>query len=279
MTAKDYAAFTDAGFIKVAWAVRVMPLDTPDRCRVTVEVRVQATDEPSWRKFRRYFLLIGPFSRYIRRSLLETIARDVSRNRWISRTERTGAMYSIPVFYATTEGHTQLIAEAIASTLREQGFDSEAQQLRSGLTSPDWSNAASAVVGGSLHGGRHQAAVRAFVARELVHLNRRPAAFFSVSLSAASRNPSEVQAAHNIAERFVQDLQWQPRRLVCVAGELAYRKYGFLKRWVMRRIASREGAPTDTSRNYDFTDWNSVKAFALEVAADARCRYPEQAAS
>jgi len=74
--AKDYAEFTDAGFVKVAWAVRVMPLEALDRCHVTFEVRVRATDESSWRKFRLYFSLIGPFSRYIRRSLLRTIARD-----------------------------------------------------------------------------------------------------------------------------------------------------------------------------------------------------------
>jgi hypothetical protein len=72
---RDYAAFRDPGFVKVAWALRVVPLGA-DACRVSVEVRVMATDEPSWRKFRRYFLLIGPFSRYIRRSLLRTIALE-----------------------------------------------------------------------------------------------------------------------------------------------------------------------------------------------------------
>jgi menaquinone-dependent protoporphyrinogen oxidase len=183
-------------------------------------------------------------------------------------------MNSIPVFFATTEGHTQRIAEAIAATLREQGFESEAVRLTSALVLPDWPNIVSAVVGGSLHAGRHQAAVGAFVARELEELNRRPTAFLSVSLSAASRNPSEVETARGIARRFVQGLQWQPRRLVCVAGKLAYRQYGFLTRWMMRRIAAREGGPTDTTRDHDLTDWTAVKQFALDVAADARRRSP-----
>jgi menaquinone-dependent protoporphyrinogen oxidase len=186
---------------------------------------------------------------------------------------------SIPVFYATTEGHTGHIAESIASTLREQGFDSEAIRLRRGLAPRDWSNVVSAVVGGSLHAGRHQAEVAAFIARERASLNRLPAAFFSVSLSAASRIPEEVQTARDIAQRFVRSVDWQPRRVVCVAGKLAYRQYGFLTRWMMRRIASREGGPTDTSRDHDLTDWNSVRAFALEVAADARRRNSARAAS
>jgi hypothetical protein len=74
-SAHDYAAFTRPGFVKVAWAIRVMPFDA-DTCHIEVEVRVHATDTQSWRKCRCYFWLIGPFSRYIRRSLLKTIARE-----------------------------------------------------------------------------------------------------------------------------------------------------------------------------------------------------------
>jgi hypothetical protein len=74
--ANAYAAFDDRGFVKVAWAVRVVPLDDSAGCRVEIEVRVSATDPASWRKFRWYFAVIGPFSRYIRRSLLRALARD-----------------------------------------------------------------------------------------------------------------------------------------------------------------------------------------------------------
>jgi hypothetical protein len=81
-SASEYAAFSNEGFIKVAWGLRIRSLAEPDRCRATVEVRVVATDHSSWRKFRLYFLLIGPFSRYIRRSLLRTVARDAARSRW-----------------------------------------------------------------------------------------------------------------------------------------------------------------------------------------------------
>jgi hypothetical protein len=75
--AGDYAVFRDPGFVKVAWSIRVVPLGGVEKCRVTVEVRVQATDERALRRFRCYFRLIGPFSRYIRRSLLTTIANEV----------------------------------------------------------------------------------------------------------------------------------------------------------------------------------------------------------
>jgi menaquinone-dependent protoporphyrinogen oxidase len=57
-----------------------------------------------------------------------------------------------------------------------------------------------------------------------------------------------------------------------VSGKLAYSKYGFLTRQVMRLIAWREGAPTDTRRDYEFTDWSAVRTFALAMAEDIRAK-------
>ncbi len=74
--AEAYAAFADPGYVKVAWAIRIAPVDRRNACHVEVEVRVHATDERAWRRFKRYFRVIGPFSRYIRRSLLRSLAED-----------------------------------------------------------------------------------------------------------------------------------------------------------------------------------------------------------
>ncbi len=75
-TASDFAAFDEVGFVKVAWAVRVLPLGERDS-RVEFELRVDATDDESWKKFRRYFRLIGPGSHFIRRSLLAWLQREL----------------------------------------------------------------------------------------------------------------------------------------------------------------------------------------------------------
>ena len=50
--------------------------------------------------------------------------------------EGTGIMSAVPVFYATTEGHTRRIAETIAGILRGQGFDSEAVRIAPGMRRP-----------------------------------------------------------------------------------------------------------------------------------------------
>ena len=52
-----------------------------------------------------------------------------------------------------------------------------------------------------------------------------------------------------------------------VAGALQYTKYNWFIRWVMRRIVSRAGGDTDTSRDYEYTDWKDLELFAHEFAS------------
>jgi hypothetical protein len=75
-TGREFTHFAEPGFVKVAWAIRALPCGEHD-CRVELEVRVDATDDDSWRKFRRYFRLIGPGSHFIRRTLLASLAREL----------------------------------------------------------------------------------------------------------------------------------------------------------------------------------------------------------
>lgn len=70
--AAGFAAYTAPGWVKVAWALRVVPRG--DGSRIELEVRVDATDEAAWRAFRRYWLLVGPGSHLIRRAALSGLA-------------------------------------------------------------------------------------------------------------------------------------------------------------------------------------------------------------
>jgi hypothetical protein len=67
--AAEFARFDTPGWIKVAWALRVVPRGASES-RIEFEVRVSATDDESWRRFERYFRVIGIGSHWIRRSLL-----------------------------------------------------------------------------------------------------------------------------------------------------------------------------------------------------------------
>ena len=179
----------------------------------------------------------------------------------------------IPVFFASSEGQTRRIAWRLASVLHDLGFESCAIDLAGPTaTDIDWTQVRGALVGASLHAGKHQKAAKDFVQKHAADLNRVPSAFFSVSLSAASKNPKEVEAAESLAKAFPVASGWTPERVASVAGRLAYLEYGFFIRLVMKRIAKKEGAPTDTSRDYELTKWEVVDQLARDMARRIRAR-------
>jgi len=65
-------------------------------------------------------------------------------------------MKRIDVFYATREGHTQLIAERVAAHLRARGFDAAARKLRSHAANASLDGLWGAALAASVHGGKHE---------------------------------------------------------------------------------------------------------------------------
>jgi menaquinone-dependent protoporphyrinogen oxidase len=178
------------------------------------------------------------------------------------------------VFYATREGHTRKIAERIASDLQARGAMVDLFDVRD-APSPDWNKYSTACLAASVHIGRHEREMVAFAAANRATLERLDAAFVSVTLCEAgaedrSKPESERRAAAADAQRmidvFVRDTGWRPTHVLPVAGALAYSKYNVLVRFLMKRIARKAGAPTDTSRDYEFTDWPALDRFVGELA-------------
>ena len=178
-------------------------------------------------------------------------------------------MCTIPVFYATTHGQTQRIAERIAESLRAAGHASFALEVSSEACRRfDWRRASAAVLAASLHVGSHQSSAADFARAHVDRLNAMPSWFVSVSLSAASTHADERSAAECIAREFAERVGWTPSRVSCVAGRLAYTQYWFVTRWMMRRIARKEGGPTDTSRDHELTDWSAVASLSSKFGKE-----------
>ncbi|MGE3275219.1 MAG: flavodoxin domain-containing protein [Vicinamibacterales bacterium] len=180
-------------------------------------------------------------------------------------------MCEVPVFYATSEGQTRRIAERLADELRAHGLDAVALEIGTPEADQfDWSRVRGALLGASLHIGKHQRKATAFARRHRDALTAHPSAFFSVCLSAASSDPVEVKSARALAAAFADATGWHPGHIVCFAGRLAYTQYNPLVRFLMKRIAGRHGAPTDTNRDYELTRWDEVTHLAEEMADDVR---------
>jgi menaquinone-dependent protoporphyrinogen oxidase len=180
-------------------------------------------------------------------------------------------MCEVPIFYATSEGQTRLIAVRIAGRIREHGLDARAVQIgTSECDDIDWTHVRGVGLGASIHMQKHQPLALTFARARATTLTSYPSIFFSVSLAAASKDPGQVAAVRRIAEEFVAQSGWTPGHIACVAGRLAYSKYNWLTRFVMRRIAIKEGGSPDTSRDHEYTDWVQVRDLADTLANEIR---------
>lgn len=181
---------------------------------------------------------------------------------------------SILVLYGTTDGHTAKVAAAIASTLRMEGAEVHlVNAARPGLD-PRPEDYTGVIVAASVQAGAYQKPVRSWVAAHAPQLRVMPAAFVSVCLGVLERNPKTDRELTAIAERFFSLTSWRPTVFKVVAGALLYTRYNWVKKWIMRRIAAKHHADVDTSRDYEYTDWNDVKLFAREFHQRACAAVP-----
>ena len=79
----EFAAFDEPGFAKIAWTIRAEPLG-PATSRFYTETRVATTDADARKRFRRYWTMVSPGVRLIRRESLRLVRADAERRRALS---------------------------------------------------------------------------------------------------------------------------------------------------------------------------------------------------
>ncbi|HEY6728292.1 MAG TPA: flavodoxin domain-containing protein [Polyangiaceae bacterium] len=184
-------------------------------------------------------------------------------------------MKPILIVYATREGHTRLVAQHIAEFLRERRFPVELYDARD-ADRPRLDGFSAVLLAASLHLAKHEKEMEQFIARERRVLATLPSAFLSVSLSATAAHDSTRALEHRLqtlrelercSERLFEKARWRPGQTEFVAGALMYTHYNPLVRWVMKRIARKEGASTDTTRDHVLTDWPALDRFVERFVA------------
>lgn len=181
-------------------------------------------------------------------------------------------MAKVLIVYGTSESRTALIAKRMASVLSERGHRVSAFDARSAPHnfSPDGFEAV--IAAGSVHYGRHQHCLRRFIRRHAAVLRGMPSAFVSVSLS-RSRADGRGEA-ERLAHRFATATGWRPDEVAVFGGAIAYTRYSAFKRILMRSIMNARGGPTNTRRDWEFTDWRAVEGFARGFAARLETHRP-----
>lgn len=175
----------------------------------------------------------------------------------------------ILVAYHSAEGQSALIAERIAERLREGGA---AVDLLEVADAPAPGAYDGVVLGDSVHAGRHSRALTRYIGKHAEELDTLPVALFQTSLTSSQADAEHTAEAHQLLHRLLDGTGLEPDIVGLFAGALAYTRYGWLKRRMMRHIAESEGGDVDVSTDHEYTDWEAVDAFAHDMSALVRSR-------
>ena len=178
-------------------------------------------------------------------------------------------MERVLIVYATREGQTEKIARRMCAVIEATGHPVELIDAKHPIPGPRLEQAGAILVGSPIRAQGYLPSIVRFIRKHRSTLERVPSAFFSVGLAIVSRVADGRAQTLALVEALIAATGWKPARVELMAGALPYSKYGFLTRFVMRRIARHEGGDTDTSRDYEYTDWSAVDRFAREFVAGA----------
>jgi menaquinone-dependent protoporphyrinogen oxidase len=184
-------------------------------------------------------------------------------------------MERLLIVYATSHGWTGRIVDRMARGLREMGMVPSIY-LVDDARDLDLASFDGVLLAGSVQFGRHQRHLEDYARRHAAALTRLPSAFLSVCGALAGSWSGGHAEATKYRDDFERRTGWRPVMSWSVAGRLAYTQYSLPTRLVMQFISWRTGRPTDTSRNWEFTDWLEVERLARAFGWGVRARREEQ---
>jgi len=171
-------------------------------------------------------------------------------------------MSRVLILYGTTDGHTRKIAAALREALRDEGLHAFVTDAKYGASTVVPEDYDGVIVAASLHAGGFQKPVVRWARTHAAQLNRMPTAFLAVCLAILEQRAETRRELDAIIGRFQRSTGWRPALIKPVAGALLYTRYNWLKRWIMRRIVAKAGGDTDATRDFEYTDWDDLRAFA-----------------
>ena len=173
-------------------------------------------------------------------------------------------MARILIVYSTVDGHTREICNRLRGIIEQQAHQVTLVPVVDAMDA-NLENFDKIVVGASIRYGKHSPLAVEFMERNAPVLNRKPSAFFSVSVVA--RKPEKNQPHTNpYVRKLLRRIAWRPREVGVFAGKIDYPRYSTLDRMIIRFIMLLTGGPTDPKAVVEFTDWRQVEAFGNRIA-------------
>lgn len=178
-------------------------------------------------------------------------------------------MAKVLIAFSSSEGQTEKVAHFVAHLAAER-------QIGVVLLNVDHQqdisveNVDAAILAGAVHAGVYADSLQKCAEINSRWLSQIPSLFLSISLTAASRIPTELARAEALAEAFLGAVGLREKQIELVGGALHLNRYGSLKRRILCRLAEQSGLDFDPVSDTEFTNWpalgSSVSGFLSQVA-------------
>ena len=163
------------------------------------------------------------------------------------------------ITYSTVDGQTKIISERLAKFSTHSHVDVLPISNQINLDSYK-----TIIIGASIRYGKYRNELFSFVEENIQTLNIKENAFFSVNVVARKPEKSTPETNPYLI-KFLSKIKWKPKNLGVFAGKIEYPKYKFIDKYAIKFIMWLTKGPTDTSKTYEFTDWNKVEDFARDL--------------
>ena len=120
------------------------------------------------------------------------------------------------------------------------------------------------IIGASVKYGDHNKKIYNFVKNNKILLERKRTVFFSVNAT-ARKSEKNTPNTNPYIIKFLKKTNWKPDHIGVFAGKIDFPNYNFLEKYIIKFIMWITNGPTDTTKTYEFTDWDAVKKFSREI--------------
>jgi menaquinone-dependent protoporphyrinogen oxidase len=170
------------------------------------------------------------------------------------------------ILFSTTDGHTFDICNRIKKVIEKQDNIQVDLGLLPDNMDIDINKYDKVILGASIRYGKHNPEVYTFIENHLSDLEKIDNAFFSVNVVA--RKPEKNTPETNpYMVKFLNQIDWKPKKLAVFGGRLEYPKYSFWDRTMIRLIMWMTKGPTARNTIIEYTDWEKVDVFAKELSS------------
>ena len=160
--------------------------------------------------------------------------------------------------YSSSNGQSLKICEALNKNKESLIIDMDM------LKTTKLDNFDQIVIGASVKYGDHNKKVYEFVKKNRVLLEKKKTVFFSVNAT-ARKSKKNTPKTNPYIIKFLKKTNWTPDHIGVFAGMIDFPNYNFIEKYIIKLIMWITNGPTDTSKTFEFTNWEDVKKFSEEI--------------